>query len=144
MEVKTYEDIEKMFKDLEEQRKLAIEAFNNCTEKQKALKEGDVFVTIVYDLVILNKIQKLDPEDEKEFEHAKSMGYVFVKAWSNAVPEGETGSVHRSRALFQIIDSKKYKAERIIDTFLAIWESGEMISMDDLRWVDEDGCVVKL
>jgi hypothetical protein len=135
MGVRRYEDIEQLWADLEEQRKLAIEAFNNCTEKQKTLKEGDIFVTSAYDLTILNQIQTLDPEDEREFEYAKSMGYVMVKAWSNACPDGEMGSVHRSHARYKLVDSDEIKAEFILNTFLDVWAGGGEIDKYDLQWI---------
>jgi len=137
MQVKSYETIEEMWKDLEDQRKLAIESFNNCTKKQKALKEGDIFFTSAYDLVILNQIQTLDPEDEHEFESAKDMGYVMVKAWSDTVPEGEMGSVHRSWASYKLINSEKYSIEDMFEYFIKSWKEGESISKYDLQWIND-------
>jgi hypothetical protein len=139
MQVKSYFNADEMFADLDKLRMDAIKAFANCTEKQKALKEGDVFITIAEGLIIFNQIQTLDPEDEKEFEYAKEAGYVMVKAWSNACPEGEMGSVHRSRPLFKIIDNEKRTKDNTLQCFLDIWSTGGEITDYDIQWLNSDG-----
>lgn len=121
MQIKAYENAEEMFADLDEQRKQAIESFNNCTNKQKALKEEDVFITIAEGLVIFNQIQILDPDDEREFKTTKEAGYVMVKAWSSACPEGEMGSVHRSRAILKVVDSRGITSMNVLRTFIGLF-----------------------
>jgi len=142
MQVKSYFNADEMFADLDKLRMDAIKAFANCTEKQKALKEGDVFIT-AEGLIILNEIlensHSPNDEDKEEFEYAKESGYVMVKAWSNACPEGEMGSVHRSRALFKVIDSKKHTTEAILKAFTYIWRTGGDIDKYDIQWINSDG-----
>jgi hypothetical protein len=139
IEVKSYQNADEMFADLDKLRIESIRAFNNCSDKQKALKEGDIFLTSVpeYDLIIFNEIQVLDEEDKKEFEYAKEAGYVMVKAWSNACPEGEMGSVHRSRAVAKIIDSKVHTAEFVFKFILSILEEGGQIDKFDMQWIKD-------
>jgi len=160
MQVKSYFNADEMFADLDKLRMDAIKAFANCTEKQKALKEGDVFITTAFEvgttstssssertaregLIILNEIlensHSPNDEDKEEFEYAKESGYVMVKAWSNACPEGEMGSVHRSRALFKVIDSKKHTTEAILKAFTYIWRTGGDIDKYDIQWINSDG-----
>lgn len=110
-----------MFADLDELRKQAIKSFNNCTNEQKALKERDIFITIAEGLIIFNHIQILDKEDEQEFQYAKLGGYVMVKAWSSACPEGEMGSVHRSRAMFKVVDFKGVTSLNVLNAFIGLF-----------------------
>lgn len=126
-----------MFADLDKLRLSAIESYNNCTEKQKALKEGDLFITEAYELAIFNQI--LDPEDGEEFGYDESAGYMMVRAWSNACPEGEMGSVHRSRAIAKIIDSDRYTAQTILSFILSIWDKGGYVDQYDLQWISNAG-----
>ena len=139
MEIKCYEDIEKMFADLENIRKQAIESFNNCTDKQKALIAGDIFVTKIYGLIIFNKIVVLDDVDVEEFEDAESMGYVMVEAWSNACPDGEMGSVHRSQALYKLVDGGRRTSDQVLRAYINIWKIDGEVSVYDLQWLMGDG-----
>jgi hypothetical protein len=145
IKVKSYKNADELFADLDRLRIEAVRAFNNCSDKQKALKEGDVFITSVpnydcdCDLFIFNEIQTLDPDDEREFRYAKDAGYVMVRAWSNACPEGEMGSVHRSKALFKVIDSKKHTAEAVLRAFTGIWSTGGETNGYDIHWINSDG-----
>jgi hypothetical protein len=137
MEVKSFNSPEEMMDYIEEVHKRAYDSFQNeCTEGQKALKVGDIFISIAHDIVIFNKIQPfLEEEDEREFEFSASMGYVFVEAWSNACPEGEMGSVHRSRAIAKIVDTEELKAEHILEVFTDLWSVGDVIDHHDLQWI---------
>ena len=144
---RTARNADEVFADLDRLRRGAVKAFNSCSDGQKALKEGDIFITATEDyafpvastgkLVIFNQIQILDPGDEKEFQYAKKAGYVMVKAWSNTCPEGEIGSVHRSRAVAKIIDSEEHTAEFVFKFILSIWEEGGQIDKFDMLWIED-------
>ncbi|MDQ1318727.1 MAG: hypothetical protein QG588_2389 [Candidatus Poribacteria bacterium] len=138
--VKSFNTIEEMLDHLEDLHKEAYRAFDNCTDKQKSLTIGDYFITESHGLAIFNKIIPFeDEQDEKEFEDTASMGYVMVKAWSNACPNGEMGSVHRSRAIAKIIDSDLRKAEFVVAFILSIWEEGGQIDKYDMQWIADSG-----
>jgi len=139
---RTARNADEMFADLDRLRRGAVKAFNSCSDGQKALKEGDIFITsfkdsFIDEVIIFNQIQILDPGDEKEFQYAKKAGYVMVKAWSNTCPEGEIGSVHRSRAVAKIIDSEEHTAEFVFKFILSIWEEGGQIDKFDMLWIED-------
>jgi len=135
MRVISFNSPEEMIDRIDKIQQSAKESYELCTEGQKNLKEGDVFITEAHGLIIFNEAIEMDEEDTKNFEHAKSLGYIMVKAWSNACKEGEMGSVHKSRAIAKLIDSDKHTAGFVFSFIISVWEEGGEIDKYDMMWI---------
>jgi hypothetical protein len=135
MKVISFGSAEEMIEHLDKIQQSAKESYELCTEGQKNLKEGDFFITEAHGLIIFNEAIEMDAKDTKEFEYAKSLGYIMVKAWSNACKDGELGSVHKSRAIAKLVDSDKHTTGFVFSFIISIWEDGGEIDKYDMQWI---------
>jgi hypothetical protein len=135
MKVISFNSTEEMIDHLDKLQQSSKESYELCTEGQKNLKEGDIFITEAHGLVIFNEAIEMDSEDKENYKHPESLGYIMVKAWSNACKEGEMGSVHKSRAIAKLIDSDKHTAGFVFSFIISVWEEGGEIDKYDMQWI---------
>ncbi len=101
-----FDSFEEMMAFLREQEEAADRMTNDW---QRAIKEGDHFVTQHEDIIIYNQVlhdEEATAQDRESYRH-------LVRAYSVVVPQGEMGFVHAANAVGTITSEQFEKARAL-------------------------------
>jgi len=122
MEIKSFDSMEEMFEELDNQRKAADDRVEPW---QRKLRPGDYAVRWFEGITIYSEILRPSSEDRALYKQPHMKHFRLTRSYSVVCPEGEIGDVHVS-TFHHLCDAKQW--ERAV-------EKGFPSEMQDVYYV---------